>query len=169
MRSILIAEQPTIADEVRFFAQAIREGSKKRPQGFREYFLYSPMDDCVHSCALGAAFEHLSGITIQEHEPIGNDERVRLYPELDLSMKDSLNRMAGIVIDGTYLPEQRMGRVSLVGLVAWTNDRLKYTREAIADMLDRLAGHFHYDHYVNKCDYCDVTDVVDNGSVVKNE
>ena len=93
---------------------AIRLGSLLRPQGFGKYFLNKK------SCALGAAFEAMGGQLIEFGMHDG-DVRQQ-FPELARGVRCCWCRNA-IVVD-------------MLKFVAHLNDDHKFSREAIADLLE---------------------------------
>lgn len=95
---------------------AIREGAKLRPQGHGNYF--APLG---HSCALGAAFQAVTGRTGKDALPIAVDLD-KLFPFLD----------------NEVLHPAQSKSLSIAKIIVDLNDRLGWTREQIADWLEGI-------------------------------
>lgn len=106
---------------------AIREGAKKRPMAQGSYFTYNNYE-CIGSCALGAAYEALTGTAVVEGQ-LASDEQILntigFYTETDMYrwVEES---------DGGPLAENH----ELWRVISILNDFTGWTREQIADWLE---------------------------------
>lgn len=110
---------------------AIREGAKKRPQAFEEYFdednteLSEEAEPTLCSCALGAAFE---GVNVGPGVECNSGTLRKLFPVLKR--------------DGVECPvevcEERFADAPLINVVAHLNDYHRWQREEIADWVEQF-------------------------------
>lgn len=101
-------------------AAAMREGATRRPQAFGDYFRKTPAG--LGSCALGAAYEALSG-------------RSANWFQADEVSRALVDTLPCLVEDATC-PVGCNSNWRLIDAVAHLNDDHRWTREAIADWLD---------------------------------
>ncbi len=106
-------------------SELIREGAKKRPQGFNSFFTKPYRAKKVHSCALGAALEAASG-GLFGYERFNGDWKI-------------LQKKTGVDFGITaFCPVKNCGlKVYLERTITHLNDSHKWTREAIADWLEK--------------------------------
>lgn len=97
------------------FSEAIRDGAKRRPQGFNFYFSEGG------SCAFGAAMEAI--FEVRDETP---GACVRLYPYLD-------NRSGPC----PACKKRANVYVSVSSMIFHLNDEHKWTREQIADFVEQ--------------------------------
>jgi hypothetical protein len=107
-------------------SQAIRIGSKIRPQCFGKAFALMADDETVGSCALGAALE--GGDVIDK--PL-TSETAYQYARLVLQEWPDLD-FETVPIPGESYSD------SIVNGIETLNDKYKWTREKIADWLESL-------------------------------
>lgn len=103
-------------------SEAIRKGSEQRPQFFGEYFGLNE-DSILASCAIGAAIE---GFTGSRNEGDGYVQLLLQFPQLKHQVIDPVTNQ----ID------------SLANTITELNDEAKWTREAIADWVEKIENTF---------------------------
>lgn len=111
----------------------IREGAKKRPQAFGDYIRQMPVDESGWNyknctCALGAAYEHITGKLPQPDWLYPQRTKRAIYKECD--------------VQGTRIPYPESvlsgAKAYVVDVVSSLNDSFKWSREQIADYLESL-------------------------------
>lgn len=111
-------------------SQAMRYGATLRPQAQWDFFVESDnMYEEIQSCALGAVWEAITGRTETHNE--GDDVIGFLATFFDLGNEDKPFR--------TEIPCPPEGRKKpIFWAITHMNDSLLYTREEIADYLEKL-------------------------------
>lgn len=102
----------------RRLCEAIRAGAAKRPQGFGGTFCHSPKG--IVSCAIGAAYEGASG-NIKPHNSALFIELSAMFPILRKEVRHA-----------SFSPR------SLFSAIVELNDTYRWTREEIADFVERV-------------------------------
>lgn len=109
-------------------SEAILKGSQIRPQGFDNYFVKWP-DGTVRSCALGAAYEAITGSS-----QVPDFDFIEKWPDeeaVKIATKNvSTNGVCGCEMVSRVLP--------VANLVSHLNDHHKWTREKIAEWVSTV-------------------------------
>lgn len=99
-------------------SQAIRKGAKLRPMAYGEFFHWD-RNKCMGSCALGAAYEAITGSK-------------QAFP---WDIAGAIGAATGVILDERKVFFEGQIRY-LDRAITYANDTLKWTREAIADWLE---------------------------------
>lgn len=113
-------------------SEAIREGSKLRPQNFRGTY-FSQEEDKVSSCAIAAAFEAIGRVNGDTYFKGGG-----LVPSLDEYFKAHIDHSIYCPVEGCPCNEYGPEFEYAGSLIVHINDYHKWTREAIADFIEKL-------------------------------
>ncbi len=109
---------------------AIRKGAEQHPQCFAGLIQYDQNGKITQTCALGAAFVGMFGLTtIREfYKTLVDDESFfKIYPELDRT-----------AIKKCPILECRKARSPLRRMIEHLNDVHKLPRERIADWVEKI-------------------------------
>lgn len=127
-------------------SEAIRKGAQYRPQAFGKYYIERWDDDVICSCALGAAAEGLTG-KVERPDVLEVRDLLNAY---FIALEDSYYAVPRYEIYALALDkdaenrlryhwrfEKPEERVTIFSVIVGLNDYYKWTREQIADWLEK--------------------------------